>query len=153
MARAWEEWGSGYGVEPSEVLKTFEDGANGYDEMILERDIPFVSHCEHHMAQFRGTVDIAYVPDKRIVGLSKLTRLVEVFARRLQVQERMTTQLADALVEGLNPKGVGVIIKASHSCIESRGVRSHGQSTITCAVRGVIKDKPEARAEFLAHTR
>ncbi len=142
-------WCSGYGVDPSSVLKCFEDGAEGCDEMVLQRKIPIFSLCEHHMAPFHGVAHIAYIPDKRVVGLSKLSRLLDIFARRLQVQERLTNQVADALMNGLNPLGVGVILKCRHSCMESRGVKIHGTETITCAVRGVFKTKPEARAEFL----
>lgn len=149
VAKAWEFWTSGYGVDPAEVLKTFEDGAEGVDEMVLVKDIPFYSHCEHHMAPIFGTATIAYLPDGKIVGLSKLSRLLDVFARRLQVQERMTCQVADALMEHLKPKGAAVVVKARHLCMESRGVCQQGHHTVTSALRGVFKSEPEARAEFL----
>lgn len=149
VVKAWEEWARGYRMQPADVLKTFTDGADGVDEMVIQRNIPFYSHCEHHLAPFFGTITIAYVPDKRIVGLSKLARLAYVFARRLQVQERLTNQIADALLEHLNPKGVGVVVKARHLCMESRGVDKQGCETVTSALRGVLKDKPEARAEFM----
>lgn len=150
VTKAWQQWCSGYGVKPGEVLKTFEDGAKGYDEMVLVKDIPFYSHCEHHLAPFFGTVTVAYIPDGKIVGLSKINRLVEIFARRLQVQERMTAQIADALEEHLKPLGVGVLVRARHLCTESRGVKQQGHSTVTSKLVGVLKDVPEARAEFLS---
>ena len=149
VAKAWQEWFCGYAMEPKEVLKTFEDGANGVDEMVVVR-APVYSFCEHHIAPIFGHATVAYIPNGKIVGLSKLARLVNVFSRRLQVQERLTQQIADALQENLNPKGVGVLISARHMCMESRGVNiNDGKPTITSALRGAIKDKPEARAEFL----
>lgn len=150
VAKAWLEWCSGYGQEPGEVLKCFEDGADGCDEMVVVKDIPLYSKCEHHMADIFGTATIAYVPNGRIVGLSKLDRLLEVYARRLQVQERLTGQVADALMEHLGAKGAGVVIKARHMCMESRGVRKQGHHTVTSALRGVFKDQAATRAEFLA---
>jgi GTP cyclohydrolase I len=153
VLKAWRHWCSGYGVDPASVLKTFEDGAEGVDEMVVVRDIPFYSHCEHHLAPIFGTATIAYIPDRRIVGLSKLSRLLDVFARRLQVQERLTNQVADALMEGLAPQGVGVLIRARHLCMESRGICKQGHETVTSAMRGALFSKPEARAEFLALAR
>lgn len=150
VAKAWLEWTSGYKRDPKDVLKLFEDGAENYDEMILEESISFYSHCEHHLAPFFGDVTIGYIPSGRIIGLSKLSRLVDIFALRLQVQERLTTQICDSLMDSeLKPKGVGVVIRARHLCKESRGIRRPGGRTVTNAVRGVILDKPEARAEFL----
>jgi GTP cyclohydrolase I len=149
VAKAWNEWCAGYKMNPSDVLKSFEDGADGVDEMVIVKDIPFYSHCEHHMAPIFGTATIAYIPDRRIVGLSKLSRLLDVFALRLQVQERLTNQIADALQNNLGPKGVGVVIKARHLCMESRGINKQGHVTITSALRGVMREVPEARAEFL----
>lgn len=149
VAKAWKFWTSGYGVNPADVLKTFEDGAEGVDEMVVVKDIPFYSHCEHHMAPIFGTATIGYLPDKRIVGLSKLSRLLDVFARRLQVQERLTCQVVDALMTHLEPKGAAVVIKARHMCMESRGVCQQGHQTVTSATRGVFRDEPETRAEFL----
>lgn len=149
VAKAWEFWTSGYAMDPATILKTFEDGAEGVDEMVVVKDIPVYSHCEHHMAAIFGTATIGYLPNKRIVGLSKLSRLVNVFARRLQVQERMTCQIADAMVEHLEPIGCGVVIKARHMCMESRGVCQQGHHTITSALRGVFKNEPDARSEFL----
>lgn len=153
VAKAWETWCSGYGVDPSTVLKEFEDGGERYDEMILVRDIPFYSHCEHHMAPFFGTADIAYIPDGKIVGLSKLSRLLDVFARRLQVQERLTAQVADALMDHLKAKGAAVSLRARHLCMESRGIQKQGSETVTNALRGVFMSKPEARAEFFSSLR
>lgn len=149
VAKAWKHWCSGYGKKPEDILKVFTDGAKGVDEMVVIRDIPLYSTCEHHLAAIFGTATVAYIPNGKIVGLSKINRLVDLFARRLQVQERLTNQIADALVEHLQPLGVGVIIKARHLCMESRGVCQQGHHTITSALRGVIKGKPEARAEFM----
>lgn len=149
MAKAWAEWTSGYELKPGDILKTFEDGADGVDEMVLVKDIPFYSHCEHHLAPFFGTVTIGYIPQGKIVGLSKLSRLTDIFARRLQVQERLTNQIADAITEHLNPRGVGVIIKARHMCMESRGVCQQGHHTVTSALRGAMRDQAATRAEFI----
>lgn len=153
VAKAWAFWGSGYNVDPATVLKTFEDGAEGTDEMVLVKDIPFYTHCEHHMAPFFGTATIAYLPDKRIVGLSKLSRVLQIYARRLQVQERLTCQVADALMEHLQPLGCGVVVKARHLCMESRGICQQGHHTVTSALRGIFKDDASVRAEFLGLAR
>jgi GTP cyclohydrolase I len=153
VAKAWlDYWARGYDMDPRSVLKTFKDGADGCDEMVVVKDIPLYSHCEHHLAPIFGTATVAYIPKKKVVGLSKLSQLVDVYARRLQVQERMTNQIADALML-LDPVGVGVLIKARHLCMESRGVCQQGHHTITCALRGVIKDDGTARAEFMAHAK
>ena len=149
VAKAWKHWTSGYSMDAGALLKVFEDGAENYDQMVLVKDIPIYSHCEHHLAAIIGTASIAYIPNGKIVGLSKLSRLADMFARRLQVQERLTSQIADALVEHLQPLGVGVVIKARHLCMESRGVCQQGHHTVTSALRGVIKDEEYARAEFL----
>jgi GTP cyclohydrolase I len=149
VAKAWKFWCSGYDVDIPSLLKTFEDGAEGCDEMVMVRDIPFYTHCEHHMAPFFGTATIAYLPNGKIVGLSKLNRVLDAFARRLQVQERLTSQVADALMDNLHPLGCGVVIKARHLCMESRGVCQQGHHTITSALRGVFKDDPAVRSEFL----
>lgn len=148
-ARAWEHWTSGYDVDPAQVLKCFEDGAESYDELVFQGNITFFSHCEHHLAPFFGVVHIGYIPTDRVVGLSKLSRLVDIFAHRLQVQERMTRQIADALAEHLRPLGVAVVVSARHLCMESRGIRRVGTRTMTSAVLGALKDRPEARAEFM----
>lgn len=149
VAKAWAFWTQGYGMNAKDILKVFEDGADGVDEMVLVKNIPIYSKCEHHLADIFGTVDIAYIPNGKIVGLSKLSRLANMYARRLQVQERMTNQIADALHEHLNPKGVGVVMRARHMCMESRGLCQQGHHTVTSALRGVIKSDPTARAEFL----
>lgn len=150
VTRAWQDWTSGYGQDPASVLKVFEDGGELYDEMVMVRRIPFYSHCEHHLAPFFGTADIAYIPNGKIVGLSKLSRLLDIFAKRLQVQERLTAQVADALMEHLEAKGAAVSIRARHLCMESRGVTKQGHETVTNAVRGVFKTDAAARAEFLS---
>jgi GTP cyclohydrolase I len=130
-------------------LKVFEDGAEHYDQMLIERNIPVWSLCEHHMAPFFGVAHIAYIPKGHIVGLSKLVRLTDIYARRLQVQERLTAQIADALWTHLQPQGVGVVLECRHSCMESRGVCKAGVTTTTSALFGAIKEEPETRAEFL----
>jgi GTP cyclohydrolase I len=149
VAKAWAHWTSGYEVDIAKLLKTFEDGADGYDGMVIVKDIPIYSKCEHHLADIFGTATIAYIPNGRVVGLSKLSRLADAFARRLQVQERLTTQIADALVEHLAPLGVGVLIRARHMCMESRGICQQGHHTITSALRGALREQAEARAEFM----
>jgi GTP cyclohydrolase I len=150
MAKSWKFWCSGYGREAKDIIKTFDDGAEEYDEMIHVKDIPFYSQCEHHLAPFFGTVTFAYVPDKRIVGLSKMSRLVDVFARRLQVQERLTTQIINAFDEVMHPLGSAITIKARHLCMESRGICQQGSVTTTSALRGVIREQPAARSEFFS---
>lgn len=150
VLKAWQHWASGYGADIPSILKTFEDGADSCDEMVVVKDIPFYSHCEHHLAPFFGTVTVAYVPNGKIVGLSKLSRVVSAFARRLQVQERLTNQIADALQEHLAPLGVGIVVTARHLCMESRGIEQQGSITITSALRGVMRDSGSARSEFLA---
>lgn len=149
VAKAWKHWCSGYDVDIAALLKVFEDGADNYDQMVIVKDIPIYSKCEHHLADIFGTATIAYIPNGKIVGLSKLSRLADAFARRLQVQERLTSQIADALVEHLQPLGVGVVIKARHMCMESRGICQQGHHTVTTALRGVIKEQPATRAEFM----
>lgn len=149
VVKAWSTWFGGYTLDPKDVVKTFEDGAEGVDEMVIEVDIPFYTHCEHHMAPFFGLASVAYIPNGKVLGLSKMNRLVDLFARRLQVQERLTNQIADALEELLQPKGVGVLLRARHMCVESRGVQHRGCSTTTSALRGAIKEEPDARMEFL----
>ncbi len=148
--KAWDEYTRGYHEKPEDILKVFEDGAQSVDEMVIVRDIPVYSLCEHHLAPFFGRAHIGYVPQKRILGLSKMSRLVEVFARRLQVQERLTNQIADALDTNLQPLGVAVVIECRHMCMESRGVRHTGTSTVTSALRGSIKSNADTRREFLA---
>lgn len=137
VAKAFETWFGGYDVDIASLFKTFEDGGENCNEMVIVRDIPVYSHCEHHMAPIIGHAVVGYVPNGRIVGLSKLSRVVDAFSRRLQVQERLTNQIADAIVEHLDPKAVCVYIDAKHMCMESRGVKQVcGSSTITKAFRG-----------------
>lgn len=150
VVKAWGHWTSGYSVDIPALLKVFEDGAEKYDQMVVVKDIPIYSKCEHHLADIFGTCDIAYIPNGKVVGLSKLSRLADAFARRLQVQERLTSQIADALEEHLQPLGVGVVIRARHMCMESRGICQQGHHTVTSALRGKLKDDAQARAEFLA---
>jgi GTP cyclohydrolase I len=149
VTRAYAEWFGGYGQDPWEILqRTFEE-VGGYDDIVVLRDIPFESCCEHHMAAIRGTVHVGYLPRDRVVGISKLARVVDAFARRLQVQERLTAQIADTIEEVLNPRGVGVIIKATHGCMTTRGVRKHGVSMVTSRMLGAFRDDPATRQEFL----
>ncbi|WP_426113793.1 GTP cyclohydrolase I FolE [Massilia sp. PWRC2] len=153
VAKAWQHWTSGYGQDPVTLLKAFEDGAEDYNELIVVRNIPVYSHCEHHLAPFFGKATIGYLPQGKIVGLSKLTRLVDCFAKRLQVQERLTIQIANALMEVLEPKAVGVVIKCRHLCMESRGIRTPGEETITSAMLGELQPNLGLRTEFLALAR
>lgn len=146
---AWATWCDGYGKDPARVMRTFRDGAENYNEMVVVRDIPFYSHCEHHLAPFFGTVSIAYLPQGRVVGLSKLSRLLDIYAHRLQVQERLTVQVANAIMHYLEPLGCGVLVRARHLCMESRGICKQGHQTVTSALRGVLHDDTAARAEFL----
>ena len=148
--KALAEYTRGYAQKPEDVLKVFEDGAQSADEMVIVRDIPLYSLCEHHLAPFFGKAHIGYVPDSRILGLSKISRLVEVFSRRLQVQERLTNQIADALANHLQPLGVAVVIECRHMCMESRGVWHYWATTVTSALRGSIKNNPDTRKEFLS---
>lgn len=153
VAKAFDHWFGGYDVNVAQLLSvSFDDGGEDYDQMVAVVDIPFYSKCEHHMADIFGTATVAYIPNpaRGVVGLSKLSRVVDAYARRLQVQERLTRQIADALVEHLDPIGAGVVIKARHMCMESRGICQQGHHTVTTALRGAIKDEPQTRAEFLA---
>ncbi len=150
VARAWAHWTRGYQQDPAVILKTFADGGESYDELIVVRQIPVYSHCEHHLAPFFGHAAIGYLPTGHIVGLSKLTRLVNCFAARLQVQERLTQQIAQSLLEHLQPKAVGVIIRCRHMCMESRGIAIAGEETVTSAMLGDLKTNPAQRSEFLA---
>ena len=146
--KALQEWTAGYHVDPEQLLKTFKDGADSYDEMVFVGAIPFYSTCEHHLAPFFGVAHIGYIPSGSIVGLSKMSRLVEAFARRLSVQERITTQVADTINKVLQPRGVGVVLQARHMCMESRGINRPGCVTTTAALRGKLKAEPDTRAEF-----
>jgi GTP cyclohydrolase I len=150
VARAFEEFFAGYGQDPVEILqKTFEE-IEGYDEMIALRGIRFESHCEHHMAPIIGQAWVAYVPNGRVVGISKLARVVEVYARRLQIQEKMTAQIANTINDVLKPQGVGVIIKASHHCMTTRGVNKPDSDLVTSRMLGCFRDNPLTRQEFLS---
>jgi GTP cyclohydrolase I len=150
VVRAYEEWFSGYFEDPREYLKrTFEEVA-GYDEIVLLRDIRFESHCEHHIAPIIGRVHIGYLPRNRVVGISKLIRLIDVFARRLQVQETMTAEIAACLDGVLKPHGVAVVVEGTHECMTTRGVRRPEVSMVTSQMLGVFRDRPATREEFLA---
>jgi len=147
VAKALQEFTSGYTIDPAKLLTTFEE--TEYDEMVIVKDIPIYSKCEHHLETFFGTVTIGYIPQGRVVGLSKLSRLADVYAKRLQVQERLTHQIADALFTSeIKPRGVGVLVSCRHMCMEARGICKQGHHTITSALRGVIKEGMP-RAEFL----
>lgn len=151
VLKAWSHWCSGYGVKlEGDLIKSFTDGGENYDEMVVVKDIPFYSHCEHHLAPFFGTATIAYIPDKKVLGLSKAKRILDIFARRLQVQERLTTEVAVALQECLKPLGVGVLLRARHLCMESRGVECQGHHTETSKLLGVFREVAAVRAEFLS---
>ena len=150
VGRAWREYCSGYGEDPAiHLTRTFEEVA-GYDEVVLLRDIPFHSHCEHHLAPIVGTASIAYLPTSRVVGISKLARVLNGFAHRLQIQERLTAQIAQCIWDNLNPQGVAVVIKAQHGCMTGRGVRTHGVDMVTSKVLGCFRDDPSSRKEVLA---
>ncbi len=140
VVRAYEEWFAGYGQDPHRMLQTTFGEVGGYDDLVMLRDIPLESTCEHHMAPIRGCVHIAYLPNTKVVGISKLARLVDAYGRRLQIQERLTAELADALDHSLKPRGVAVIVEAEHACMSSRGVRKHAAKLVTRAFRGVYTD-------------
>ncbi len=149
VTKAFEEWFGGYAINPEELLrKTFEE-IEGYDEMVLLRAIPFESHCEHHMAPIIGKAWVAYIPSGRVVGISKLARVVDAYAKRLQIQEKMTAQICNAIESVLQPQGVAVVIKAVHHCMTTRGVHKHGVDMVTSKMTGVFKDNPLTRQEFL----
>jgi GTP cyclohydrolase I len=148
VTRAFREWFAGYDENADAVLsRTFEEVA-GYDDIVLMRDIRLESYCEHHMAPIIGKAHVAYLPDGRVVGISKLARLVDIYGKRLQVQEKMTAQIADTLERVLKPKGVAVMIEAEHQCMSTRGVHKHGVDTMTTRFTGVFKDDPEMEARF-----
>ena len=153
VVRAYEEFFAGYLDDPVEILqRTFEE-VEGYDEMVLLRDIRFESHCEHHVAPIIGRAHVAYLPHHRVVGISKLARIVEVYAKRLQIQEKMTAQIANTLQQVLQPLGVAVVIEATHQCMTTRGVRKPGTSMITSRMLGEFRDNQSTRREFLAMIR
>ena len=150
VARAWKEYCAGYAEAPAHHLARVFEEVGGYDDIVLLRDIPFQSHCEHHMAPIIGRAHIAYLPKDRVVGISKLARVLHGFARRLQVQERLTAQVADCIWDNLQPQGVAVVIEASHACMTARGVRTPGVSMITSRMMGVFRDDERSRREVLA---
>lgn len=150
VARAWKEYAQGYGEDPSHHLSRTFDEVGGYDEIVLLKDIPFQSHCEHHLAPILGKASIAYLPAERVVGISKLARVLHGFARRLQVQERLTAQVADCVWEHLKPQGVAVVIEASHACMTARGVHTPGVMMTTSRMMGVFREDQRSRREVLA---
>ncbi|OAN64010.1 GTP cyclohydrolase I FolE [Magnetospirillum moscoviense] len=150
VVRAYEEFFEGYEQDPVEILqRTFEE-TDGYDEMVVLRDIRLESHCEHHMVPIIGKAHVAYLPGRRVVGISKLARIVEVFSKRLQIQEKLTSQIANAINEVLQPKGVAVVIEAAHQCMTTRGVRKPGVTMVTSRMLGEFRDNPATRREFMS---
>ncbi len=150
VVRAYEEFFSGYKEDPAEILqRTFEE-TEGYDEMVVLRNIRLESHCEHHMVPILGTAHIGYFPNKRVVGISKLARVAEIYARRLQIQEKLTAQIATAIQEVLQPRGVAVVVEAQHQCMTTRGIRKPDVSMVTSKLLGCFRDDPATRREFLA---
>ena len=153
VARAYQEFYSGYSDDGAELLdRTFEE-VEGYDDAVLVRDIPFASHCEHHMVPFTGTAHIAYFPTDRVVGLSKLARVVDIFAKRLQTQEQLTAQVLNTITDNLKPRGAAVMIEAEHLCMTIRGPRKHGSSTVTTRFTGVFREDPAEQVRFLTLVR
>ena len=149
VVKAYEDWFSGYGLDPDDYLaRTFEE-VEGYDELIVLRDIQFESHCEHHMAPIIGRAHVGYLPAGKVVGISKLARVVEAYARRFQVQEKLTAQIADCIQRVLQPRGVGVVVEAAHECMTTRGVHKRGVSMVTSRMVGSFRDDARTRAEFL----
>ena len=150
VVAAYEEFFEGYKQDPEDILrKTFEE-VEGYDEMVIVKDIRLESHCEHHIVPILGTAHIGYIPNKRVVGISKLARIVDVFGKRLQTQETMTSQIATTIENVLNPKGVAVVIDAGHQCMSTRGVHKTESSTVTSSMKGVFKENQVTRNEFLS---
>lgn len=148
VVKSWKELYAGYCMNPDEILSTAFSETNGYDQMIVLRDIDYYSTCEHHMLPFFGRAHVAYIPGKAVVGISKLARLVECFARRLQIQEVMTSQIADAIVTSLDPVGVGVLVEGQHFCMTARGIKKQNATMVTCALRGSFKEGT-VRSEFM----
>lgn len=150
VVRSYEEFFAGYTEDPVSILeRTFEE-TDGYDEIVLLKDIDFESHCEHHMVPIIGKAHIGYMPDKRVVGISKLARVVEVFAKRLQIQEKMTAQIANTIMQVLQPRGVAVVIESTHQCMTTRGVHKTGVSMTTSRMVGIFRENPATRQEFLS---
>lgn len=150
VVRAYEEYFSGYDDDPQKILGRSFDETEGYDEVVVLKDIPFASHCEHHIAPILGKVHIAYLPKSRVVGISKLARLVETYGRRLQIQEKMTAQIANTLNDVLDPVGVAVVIEAAHECMTTRGIDKPGVNMVTSTMLGAFRDDPSNRREFMA---
>ncbi len=150
VVRAYEEFFQGYDQDPTEILhRTFEE-TDGYDEMVLLRDIRLESHCEHHVVPIIGKAHVAYLPDRRVVGISKLARVVEIYSRRLQIQEKLTAQIANTINDVLQPKGVAVVIEAAHQCMTTRGIHKPGVTMVTSRMLGEFRDNPATRREFMA---
>ena len=149
VVKSYEEFYAGYDQDPVEILSKVFEEIEGYDEIVLVKDILLESHCEHHMVPILGKAHVAYLPDKRVVGLSKLARVVDLYAKRLQTQETMTAQIADTINEVLKPKGVAVVIDAEHQCMSSRGVSKKGTSTVTSRMLGAFRDSQKSRMEFM----
>jgi len=149
VVKAYEEFFEGYEIDPEEVLtKTFEE-VQGYDDAVIVRNIRVESHCEHHIVPILGVAHVGYIPDNRVVGISKLARVIEIFGKRLQTQETMTAQIADTIQKVLQPKGVAVVVDASHQCMTTRGIHKTESSTITSRMLGAFRDNPETRGEFM----
>jgi GTP cyclohydrolase I len=153
VVRAYEELFAGYDANPRDYLQRTFDEVGGYDELVVLTNIPVVSFCEHHMLPFQGRAHVGYLPDRRVVGISKLARVVQGFARRLQIQEKLTAQVAEAIQDVLQPKGVGVVVTAEHSCMTMRGVNTPGSKLTTSTLLGVVRDDPRTRQEFLEYVR
>ena len=149
VVRAYEEWFAGYRDDPVEFLRRTFQEVDGYDEMIVLRDVSFESHCEHHLAPIIGKAQVGYLPDRKVVGISKLARVVETFAKRLQVQEAMTAQIANCINDVLKPKGVGVVVEGVHHCMTTRGIHKPGVAMMTSCLLGDFRSDPRTRAEFL----
>ena len=150
VTKAFGEWFAGYDIDPTEILaRTFEE-VEGYDEMVVLRNVRFESHCEHHLAPIMGKAHVAYLPDRRVVGISKLARLVDAYGKRLQIQEKMTAQIAKTLNDVLQPKGVGVVIEASHGCMTTRGIHKSGLTMVTSQMIGAFREQSSTRREFLS---
>lgn len=150
VVRAYEEFFAGYAVDPVDLLARSFEETDGYDEMVVLRDIRLESHCEHHMVPIIGKAHVAYLPEGRVVGISKLARVVEVYAKRLQIQEKLTAQVANTINEVLKPKGVAVVIEAAHQCMTTRGIHKPGVTMVTSRMLGAFRDDPSTRREFLA---
>jgi GTP cyclohydrolase IA len=148
VAKAYEELFSGYAMDAAEALSKVFREVEGYDDLVLVKDIPFHAHCEHHMVPFHGVAHIAYYPQDGVVGLSKLARVVEIYARRLQTQETMTAEITQAIDEALHPRGIAVMIEAEHMCMSMRGIQKSGASTTTCQFTGVFRDDPAEQVRF-----